>query len=62
MFNHRSDEYGGGTNENRDRFVIDIIKKIREKMGNEYNILLKLNSEDNDPNGMVYKKYYNNII
>ena len=30
MFNHRSDEYGG-TNENRARFVIDIIKKIREK-------------------------------
>ena len=52
MFNHRNDEYGG-TNENRARFVIDIIKKIREKMGNEYIILLKLNSEDNDPNGIT---------
>jgi len=34
MFNHRNDEYGG-SNENRARFVIEIIKKIREKMGNE---------------------------
>ena len=34
MFNHRKDEYGGN-NENRARFVIEIIKKIREKMGNE---------------------------
>ena len=39
MFNHRNDEYGGN-NENRARFVIEIIKKIREKMGNEYIILL----------------------
>ena len=52
MFNHRKDEYGGN-NENRARFVIEIIKKIREKMGNEYIILLKLNSEDNDPNGIT---------
>ena len=52
MFNHRKDEYGGN-NENRARFVIEIIKKIREKMGNEYIIFLKLNSEDNDPNGIT---------
>jgi 2,4-dienoyl-CoA reductase-like NADH-dependent reductase (Old Yellow Enzyme family) len=52
MFNHRNDEYGG-SNENRARFVIEIIKKIREKMGNEYIILLKLNSEDNDPHGIT---------
>jgi 2,4-dienoyl-CoA reductase-like NADH-dependent reductase (Old Yellow Enzyme family) len=30
MFNHRTDEYGG-SDENRARFVIEIIKKIREK-------------------------------
>ena len=52
MFNHRTDEYGG-SNENRARFVIEIIKKIREKLGNEYIILLKLNSEDDDPNGIT---------
>ena len=52
MFNHRTDEYGG-SDENRARFVIEIIKKIRERMGNEYIILLKINSEDNDPNGIT---------
>ena len=54
MFNQRTDEYGG-SDENRARFVIEIIKKIREKIGDEYIILLKLNSEDDDPNGTNYK-------
>ena len=52
MFNHRTDEYGG-SDENRARFVIEIIKKIRERIGNEYIILLKINSEDDDPNGIT---------
>ena len=52
MFNQRTDEYGG-SDENRARFVIEIIKKIREKIGDEYIILLKLNSEDDDPNGIT---------
>jgi 2,4-dienoyl-CoA reductase-like NADH-dependent reductase (Old Yellow Enzyme family) len=56
MFNHRTDEYGG-SDENRARFVIEIIKKIREKMGNEYIILLKLNSEDDDPNGITFEGF-----
>ena len=54
MFNQRTDEYGG-SDENRARFVIEIIKKIREKIGDEYIILLKLNSEDDDPHGTNYK-------
>ena len=52
MFNQRTDEYGG-SDENRARFVIEIIKKIREKIGDEYIMLLKLNSEDDDPNGIT---------
>ena len=52
MFNQRTDEYGG-SDENRARFVIEIIKKIREKIEDEYIILLKLNSEDDDPNGIT---------
>ena len=56
MFNHRTDEYGG-SDENRARFVIEIIKKIREKIGNEYIILLKLNSEDDDPNGITFEGF-----
>ena len=53
MFNHRKDEYGG-SNENRARFAVEIIKKMRERIGNEYIIILKLNSEDNDPNGITF--------
>ena len=52
IFNHRTDEYGG-SDEKRARFIIEIIKKIREKIGNEYIILLKINSEDDDPNGIT---------
>ena len=51
-FNHRNDEYGGN-DENRARFVVEIIKKIREKIGNEYIIFIKINSEDDDPNGIT---------
>ena len=51
-FNHRTDEYGG-SDENRARFVIEIIQKIRQKIGNEFILILKINSEDDDPNGIT---------
>ena len=60
MFNHRTDEYGG-SDENRARFVIEIIKKIRERIGNEYIILLKINSEDDDPNGRTPRRIYHSM-
>ena len=46
-FNHRIDEYGG-SDENRARFIKEIIKKIRARRGKEYILILKINSEDND--------------
>ena len=52
LFNHRTDEYGG-SNENRARFIVEIIQKIRKKVGNEYILILKINSEDDDPNGIT---------
>jgi 2,4-dienoyl-CoA reductase-like NADH-dependent reductase (Old Yellow Enzyme family) len=52
LFNHREDEYGGN-DENRARFVIEIIEKIRERVGKDYIVILKINSEDNDPNGIT---------
>ena len=52
LFNHREDEYGGN-DENRARFVIEIIEKIREKVGKDYIVILKINSEDDDPNGIT---------
>jgi 2,4-dienoyl-CoA reductase-like NADH-dependent reductase (Old Yellow Enzyme family) len=52
LFNHREDEYGG-SDENRARFVIEIIEKIREKVGKDYIVILKINSEDDDPKGIT---------
>ena len=33
--------------------MIEIIEKIREKVGKDYIIILKINSEDDDPNGIT---------
>ena len=44
-YNQRTDEYGG-SDENRTRFLIEIIKKIREKVGNDFVISVKLDSGD----------------
>ncbi len=52
MFNHRTDEYGG-SDENRARFVIEIIEKMRAKVGNDFILIVKINSEDDDPNGIT---------
>ncbi len=44
-FNRRHDEYGGDLI-NRMRFLLDITKSIRNKAGDEYPVMLKINSED----------------
>ena len=47
-YNRRTDEYGG-SDENRARFLLEIIKKIREKVGNDFVISVKLDSgEENE--------------
>ena len=51
LFNKRTDEYGG-SDENRARFLMEIISKVREKVGNDYIVGLKINSEDGDKNGI----------
>ena len=48
LTNHRNDEYGG-SDENRARFLIEVIEKVREKVGKDYIVGLKINSEDADP-------------
>jgi 2,4-dienoyl-CoA reductase-like NADH-dependent reductase (Old Yellow Enzyme family)/glyoxylase-like metal-dependent hydrolase (beta-lactamase superfamily II) len=52
LFNKRTDEYGG-SDENRARFLLEIIAKVREKVGKEYIVGLKINSEDGDKNGIT---------
>ena len=51
IFNKRNDEYGG-SDENRARFLVEILGKIREKVGNEFIVGVKINSEDGDKSGI----------
>ena len=46
-FNRRTDEYGG-TDEKRARFLVEIIKKIREAIGDEMIISAKIDSIDEE--------------
>lgn len=48
--NQRTDEYGGSL-ENRMRIVTEIYQGIREKVGNDFPIALKINSSDFHPDG-----------
>lgn len=52
LTNQRTDEYGGSI-ENRSRFAIDVFKKVRETVGNNYPVLIKLNASDNLDGGLT---------
>jgi 2,4-dienoyl-CoA reductase-like NADH-dependent reductase (Old Yellow Enzyme family) len=45
FFNRRKDEYGGSI-ENRARLLREIIKKVKEKCGKDFPILVKINGGD----------------
>ncbi len=45
VFNKRTDAYGGNL-ENRARFLLEVLKNIRMTVGQNYPILVKINSED----------------
>ncbi len=50
-YNRREDEYGGSI-ENRVRIHLEIYNAIRNTVGNDYPILIKINSEDYIDNGL----------
>lgn len=50
--NRRTDEYGGSL-ENRARFPLEIIRKIREYVGTDINIIYRLSGEEYVPNGLT---------
>ena len=52
-YNRREDEYGGSI-ENRARMVLETYKMVREKVGPEYPVLVKINSEDYMEQGMTF--------
>jgi 2,4-dienoyl-CoA reductase (NADPH2) len=45
--NDRTDEYGGSV-ENRARFVLEIVRAIREKVGRKFHLQMKINAVDHE--------------
>ena len=45
VWNHRTDRYGG-TVENRSRFLIETYEAVREAVGNEFPVMMKLSLDD----------------
>ncbi len=50
-FNRRSDEYGGSI-ENRARIVLEVVRSVREVVGTDFPVLVKINSQDNLEGGL----------
>ncbi len=50
-FNKRSDEYGGDI-ENRSRLHLEILQAIRREVGEDYPVMVKINSRDFDDYGL----------
>lgn len=46
--NRRKDKYGGSF-ENRMRFLVEVYRRVRDKVGSEYPIIMKLNGSDDLP-------------
>jgi 2,4-dienoyl-CoA reductase-like NADH-dependent reductase (Old Yellow Enzyme family) len=53
--NHRDDEWGGEL-KNRIRFHHEILKDIRQKVGEDYPVLIKIGVQDGFPNGLVFSE------
>jgi 2,4-dienoyl-CoA reductase-like NADH-dependent reductase (Old Yellow Enzyme family) len=51
-YNQRRDDYGGSV-ENRCRIHVEILKAIRSKVGADFPVLIKINSEDCIENGLT---------
>ncbi len=44
-FNHRTDNYGGPI-ENRARILLEVVKAVRKRLGKDFPLLIKINSQD----------------
>lgn len=51
LTNRRTDEYGGNV-DNRCRFFLEVYRKVREKVGADYPVLIKLNAADHVDGGL----------
>lgn len=54
-YNNRTDEYGGSL-ENRYRIIDEIIKAVREKIGRDFPLLIKITCSDFFENGLTFSE------
>ncbi|MFQ5830352.1 MAG: FAD-dependent oxidoreductase [Candidatus Methylomirabilia bacterium] len=52
LANQRTDEYGGDLR-GRARFALEVVRRVRERVGRDFPILFKLSAEDRLPGGLV---------
>lgn len=57
-YNKRDDEYGG-TLENRAKFLVQVYKEIRQRVGRSFPIMVKINSEDFLEGGITAEEMLN---
>ena len=55
LYNHRTDEYGGSL-ENRARFTIEILDRVRELCGENFVIEARVSADEIKPGGMGYEE------
>ncbi|NVN91607.1 MAG: NADH:flavin oxidoreductase [Desulfuromonadales bacterium] len=55
FFNRRNDEYGGSI-ENRARIVLKVLHSVRSAVGEDYPVLIKLNSQDFIDGGLAVEE------
>jgi len=53
-FNQRNDEYGGDI-QNRARILLQILQRVRQVVGEDYPVLIKMNCQDFFENGLTAK-------
>ncbi len=53
LYNKRTDKYGGSL-ENRARFTIEVLDKVREMCGNDFVIEMRISADEINPNGMHF--------
>lgn len=58
--NDRQDQYGGSV-QNRARFLLEVIRAIRQKVGNDFHLQVKLNGNDYNDAVFFWKKKGNTI-
>lgn len=51
LFNHRTDRWGGGV-ENRRRFHLEVVRRVRQAIGDDFPLLIKFGVQDDRKGGL----------